>query len=112
MELKDFVKGVILDIHTAMEELLSEKGLVYDIDDQHNNQRDGIHKVIDFDVAVVGSGSVEGGIGGGIKVLEMGVKGEAKAVTTTEQYSRVKFSLAFFRKMEERELNAHKEKQV
>ncbi len=102
MELKDFIKGVVSDIHDAMDELISEKGLVYDIDDMPN-AKNGIHKVIDFDVAVSGSGSVEGKVDGGIKVLDVGVSGATEAKTVHEQTSRVKFKLAFWRKMNEAE---------
>lgn len=108
MELKDFIKNVLIDISTAIEECqgeLSDRACVAPVLEMGNRgvdlkTKDGYAKVsqIDFDVAVTtetkdGSSS---SAGGGIRVLnviKVGGKSTDESQNIHQSISRVKFSV-------------------
>ena len=105
MELKDFVKGVILDVTNAIKECQDEvdNGAIISPTNSKATEKikatSGDLKIsyIDFEVAVTAGTStgINGEIGGGIKVLSsfIGAKTGADNKETNENISKVKFSI-------------------
>ena len=105
MDLKDFVKGVILDVTNAVKECQNEvkNGAIISPTNSKAEERirstSGDLKIsyIDFEVAVTAGSStgVNGEIGGGIKVLSsfIGSKISGDNKETNENISKVKFSI-------------------
>lgn len=105
MDLKDFVKGVILDVTNAVKECQDEvnNGAIVSpayrgTEDVHRSES-GVLKIsyIDFEVAVTAGSStgVNGEAKGGIKVLSSFIGGKISEDNkeTNENVSKVKFSI-------------------
>lgn len=111
MELKDFVKQTILDIATAIQEankeakeqsieaIVNPSNIVRKGDpSQYYNPRSqdrDMYQVenIEFDVAVTTSGSIEGGMKGGINVVGIELGGGGKVVDQSSKASHIKFTI-------------------
>lgn len=103
MELKDFVKGVILDITNAVKECQEEidNGAIIAPTKDYKGKEKSIDDLrvssIDFEVAVTAGKSTEvnGEVGGGIKVLSafIGSKIGGENKESNEDVSKVKFSI-------------------
>jgi hypothetical protein len=101
MELKDFVKQALLDIKAGVDAAqaeLGDKALLgsssqYKIDKLPSNvlqdYSGALYSVVDFDVAVTTSDSVEGG--GGINILSL--KAGGKVEGRSETASRLQFAI-------------------
>jgi hypothetical protein len=88
MKLKDFVKTVLVEINSGIEEGANETGRnVY-------LETDSKTPGISFDVAVTTSSEAHGKAGAEISVVSIGsIGGKADAKISSEEVSRVKFSI-------------------
>lgn len=105
MDLKDFVKGVILDVTNAVKECQDEVKNGAIISPTNSKAPEKLRaeygdlkiSYIDFEVAVTAGTStdINGEIGGGIKVLSsfIGAKASGDNKETNENVSKVKFSI-------------------
>lgn len=101
MELKEFVKSVLIDLDEAIEEARSE--MKRDVSFQGTNSQ----RVIEFDIAVAVESTNSKGVGGGIKVLEL-IKAEGKTNSESKNstVSRIKFGIEI-EKMTKKEQDEH-----
>ncbi|MBP9812802.1 hypothetical protein KBC86_05440 [Candidatus Gracilibacteria bacterium] len=94
MELKEFIKNVILDIHGAISEvdtLLPDTK--YFVGNGNGNSDD--HKSeVNFDLSVYSDSKVQGGVDGSIKVAGMiGLGSKIAGETSERNLSRIQFVL-------------------
>lgn len=96
MELKEFIKSVLMDICDGVNEAkdATKKSVIapYSIG---NKIVDG-GQLVSFDVSVTIADSIEGNGGGKIQVLSSGISGEAKMAKATSSVSRISFHVPIY----------------
>lgn len=88
MELKEFVKNILVEIDEAISAARTETHR----DIYFSKGQDG-KRTIEFDIAVTVEGEKENGGVGGIKVLGMEIGGKVNAVNKNSTVSRVSFGV-------------------
>ena len=105
MELKDFIKTIILDIGTAIEEIRLETGDNYVIAD-NDGGRGAFGGILKFDIAI--TQSTEGNISGkaGVFALWFGAQMKGDSKELGQNASRIKFDLILHNHLNKEELKS------
>jgi hypothetical protein len=91
MELKEFIKKCLIDIHEGVKE--GNNDLVGKYPGDRPFSLGNMKSEIQFDMAVSSEDSVSGKIGGGIKVIAVNLGSIIDGSTKSASVSRIKFSV-------------------
>ena len=109
MDLKDFIKIIILDIGTAIEEVRIETGENFVIAD-HNGGGSSFGGVLSFDIAVTQSaeGTVSGKASASVFGVGAHINGDSRE--SGQNVSRIKFDLMLHNHLTEKDLEGISER--
>jgi hypothetical protein len=93
MELKDFVKNVVISVEDGLSELKND-GKTYNLARRDDvNTPNGKSGVIDFDLAITVTETSNSGVGGKLGISIASISADAKEKNSVKNENRIKFTL-------------------